>query len=410
MRPSSTATVEHGATGGAPKHAKRRGHARHALELVVSLGVLLAVVFAVPSLGSVRRELEAIDPWWVAAGVALEIGSCASFVVVFRAFFDQLPPGLARRIAWIEMGSGALLPGGGVTSYMLGGLLLNQAGMDRRGIVVRSGGVFWLTSAVNALALALGAGLLLSRIGGGPHDLARAVLPLIIAAPLTLLVAASPKLVGHRRQHATAWRWWSALTDGVADAWRAARQPTWRLAGAVGYLALDMAVLLCLLRGVGYDASGGTLILGYLIGYCATLIPVPAGIGVLEGGLVGTLVLYGTPPAQTAGAVLIYHTIAFWIPSLGGLGAYAALRAQSRTNKEKQPCVPPTTSNRSGAPQSPSNQPRSRSCSVTTAWRCENRPKTIDRTSRQPALASRPSHDPNNDTNSGYHRQTGEAR
>jgi hypothetical protein len=75
--------------------------------------------------------------------------------------------------------------------------------------------VFWLTSAVNALALALGAGLLLTRIGGGPHDLARALLPLIIATPLTLLIAVSPKLGGHRPQQGTGLRWWSALIDGV---------------------------------------------------------------------------------------------------------------------------------------------------------------------------------------------------
>jgi hypothetical protein len=98
------------------------------------------------------------------------------------------------------------------------------------------------------------------------------------------------------------------------------------------------------------------------------------GIGVLEGGLVETLVLYGAPPAQTAGAVLIYHAIAFWIPSLGGLGAYSALLAQSRTTKEKQPCIPPSTSNRSGTPQTPSSQPCSPSFSDTTAWRLGNSP------------------------------------
>jgi uncharacterized membrane protein YbhN (UPF0104 family) len=375
MPTSSPATVERGAPQPAPKQRERRDHVRHALELVVSLGVLLAVVFAVPSLGSVRHELKAIDPWWIAAGIALEIGSCVSFVIVFRAFFDQLPPGLTRRIAWIEMGSGALLPGGGVTSYALGGLLLNQAGMDRRRVVVRSGGVFWLTSAVNVLALALGAVLLLAHIGHGPEDFAGTLLPLLLATPLTLFIAASPRLVAHRPQHTTASRWLSALVDGVADAWRAARHPTWRLAGAVGYLGFDMAVLLCMLRGLGYDANCGTLILGYLIGYLATIIPIPAGIGVLEGGLVGTLVLYGAPPAQTAAAVLIYHAIAFWIPSIGGLGAYTALRAHSRAHKEQPAWTPPTSPTRSPTPQSPSNQPYSRSCSDTTAWSCDESPQ-----------------------------------
>jgi uncharacterized membrane protein YbhN (UPF0104 family) len=353
MHSSSAATVERGATNRAPKRRGRHGHLRHALELVVSLGVLLAVVFAVPSLGSVRHQLKAIDPWWIVAGIALEIGSCVSFVVVFRAFFDQIPPRLARRIAWIEMGSGALLPGGGVTSYALGGLLLSQAGMDRRRIVVRSGGVFWLTTAVNALALAFGAVLLLTHIGRGPDDFAGALLPLLIAIPLTLLIAASPLLVGHRLHATTRLRWMSALVDGVADAWRAARHPTWRIAGAVGYLGFDMAVLFCMLRGLGYDVNCGTLILGYLIGYCATIIPVPAGIGVLEGGLVGTLVLYGAPPVQTAAAVLIYHAIAFWIPSLGGMGAYAALLSHSRTHREKQSWIPPTSPTWSPTPQKP---------------------------------------------------------
>jgi uncharacterized membrane protein YbhN (UPF0104 family) len=352
----------------------RRDRIRHTLELVVSLGVLLGAVFAVPSLASVRHELRAIDPRWIAAGIALEIGSCVSFVIVFRAFFDQLVPSLTRRIAWIEMGSGALLPGGGVTSYALGGVLLNQAGMARRHIVVRSGGV-WLTSAVNVLALALGAVLLLAHIGHGPDEFAGTLLPLLLATPLTLFIAASPRLVAHRPQHTTASRWLSALVDGVADAWRAARHPTWRLAGAVGYLGFDMAVLLCMLRGLGYDANCGTLILGYLIGYLATIIPIPAGIGVLEGGLVATLVLYGAPPAQTAAAVLIYHAIAFWIPSLGGLGAYAALLSHSRTHKEQPSWTPPTSPTRSRTPQTASNQPYLRSCSDTTAWSCDKSPQ-----------------------------------
>jgi uncharacterized membrane protein YbhN (UPF0104 family) len=355
MRSSSPATIERGTReptprrcgtpeptptqGGTseptPKQRERRGQIRHALQLAVSLGVLLAVVFAVPSLGSVRHELKEIAPQWIAAGVGLEIASCVSFVIVFRAFFDQLPPSLTRRIAWIEMGSGALLPGGGVTSYALGGLLLNRAGMNRRRIVVRSGGVFWLTTAVNVFALAVGAVLLLAHIGHGPDDFAGALLPLVLVTPPTVLIAAAPKLIAHRPQQTTASRWLSALVDGVADAWRAARNPTWRLAGAIGYLGFDMAVLLCILRGLGYHANCGALILGYLIGYLATIIPIPAGIGVLEGGLVGTLVLYGAPPTQTAAAVLIYHAIAFWIPSLGGLGAYTALLSHSRIHKEQ---------------------------------------------------------------------------
>jgi hypothetical protein len=53
---------------------------------------------------------------------------------------------------------------------------------------------------------------------------------------------------------------------------------------------------------------------------------------VLEGGLTGVLVLYGAPVAEAAAGVLIYHAIAFWIPSVGGLLGYRRLRRHLPTN------------------------------------------------------------------------------
>lgn len=61
-------------------------------------------------------------------------------------------------------------------------------------------------------------------------------------------------------------------------------------------------------------------------GAARELVPVPGGFGVLEGGLAGTPIAYGAPSAQATAAVIIYHALAFWIPSLGGLIGYALLR------------------------------------------------------------------------------------
>ena len=68
------------------------------------------------------------------------------------------------------------------------------------------------------------------------------------------------------------------------------------------------------------------LVVAYLVGYLANATPIPAGIGVLDAGLVGALVLYGLPVTHAAAAVLVYHAIAFWLPTLGGTVAYARLR------------------------------------------------------------------------------------
>lgn len=299
--------------------------ARRAITLTILAAGAATLVLAVPSLSSVRHDLMTIDPWWALAAVALEMASCVSFLPVFGAFFDAVPAQVARRVAWIEEASGALFPGGGVTSYAMGGIFLHRAGMDTHKIVIRSGGVFWLTTAVNALALILSALFLLLGVAPGPSDFLHAGLPLAIVATLTLVIAIAPWLV-RRGSGARAGRAWRlSLVDGIGEAWRAAQHPSWRLVGAFGYLGFDIAVLFCLFRGFGFHISWAVLILSYLIGYLATIIPVPGGIGVLDGGLVGILVLYGTPAATSVAAVLVYHAISFWVPSVCGLTAWADL-------------------------------------------------------------------------------------
>ena len=95
--------------------------------------------------------------------------------------------------------------------------------------------------------------------------------------------------------------------------------------------------------GATFAATGrpipvATLVLGYLIGYLANLIPVPGGFGVLEGGLAGTLIAYGAPAGQAAAAVIVYHAVAFWMPSLGGLIGCALMRR--RLDDERPARIP----------------------------------------------------------------------
>jgi uncharacterized membrane protein YbhN (UPF0104 family) len=69
-------------------------------------------------------------------------------------------------------------------------------------------------------------------------------------------------------------------------------------------------------------------VIAYCIGYLATAIPMPAGLGVLDSGLAASLVLYGLRPTAAVGAVLVYHAIAIWVPGLGGLIAWLPTRRQ----------------------------------------------------------------------------------
>jgi hypothetical protein len=235
---------------------------------VVLLSVAIAtLLLAVPPLRGVARQIAHMHPGWIAVAAALELGSCLGFVVIFRLFFDELPAGSARELAWVEEGSGALLPGGGVGSLAVGGWLLRRAGMSTRNIVDRSSALFFLTSAVNVAAL-IGAGVWFaaSRGPGGSGDLVRAGLPIVGGLGATLAVLAIPRLVAGSPQRA--WpAWLIDLAAGVARACHSVRRPSWRLLGAVGYLGFDIAALGATLAAAGRPVGAAPLVLGYLIGY-----------------------------------------------------------------------------------------------------------------------------------------------
>src|SRR3954471_22225861 len=258
------------------------------------LGVIVVTLgLAVPALRPVVREIREMDAFWVIVAVALELASCLSFVVIFRLFFDRIGARDARALAWTSMASGVLLPGGGIGGLAIGGWLMRLAGTPTAWIVRRSSGLFFLTSAVSGAAI-IGAGLALVAGGAGPHDFRRAALPLLAAAALTAAIAVLPWVA--RARHTRL----DGIVAGIRDAQLAARHPSWRLGGAVGYLAFDIAVLWATFSAVGRPPPVAALVLAYTIGYAANALPVPGGAGVLDAGLVGALVLYGATPLHAA--------------------------------------------------------------------------------------------------------------
>jgi uncharacterized membrane protein YbhN (UPF0104 family) len=304
----------------------RRGLLRRLLTVLVLAVCVITALLAVPDLRPVGGEIAEMNPGLVAAAVGLELASCLSFVVIFRLFFKPVPTGIAREMAWSQMGSGALLPGGGVGSLAVGGWLLHLAGMSTQQIVRRSSGLFFLTSAINVLTLAAAGLLLVLGITDGPHDILRAGLPVIAAAAAIILALGLPLLTRRASHKHPKAAWLEDIGIGIPDARQALTQPNWRLLGAVGFLLFDIAVLWTTFAAVGPLPPLTPLIVAYLAGYLANVIPVPGGIGVLDSGLVGALTLYGLPVTHAAAAVLVYHAIAFWIPTLGGTLAYARLR------------------------------------------------------------------------------------
>ena len=90
------------------------------------------------------------------------------------------------------------------------------------------------------------------------------------------------------------------------------------IAGSVGYWLWDNAVLWATFHAFGYSPDITVILMGYLIGQLGGLLPLPGGLGGIDGGLIGSLIVYGAPAAPTAAAVLVYRVILFWLPLIVG--------------------------------------------------------------------------------------------
>ena len=264
--------------GARPHHKAPLTTARTARRLagpVLLSAVIVSLILAVPPLRAVGRHVAHVHAGWVVAAIALELCSCAAFIVIFRLFFDEVPAGTARELAWAEEGSGALLPGGGLGALALGGVLLRRTGMSTNTIIERSSALFCLTSAINVAAL-VGAGVLLAAGGEpGSSELLRAGIPIFGGLAAAAGVLMMPMLVRRSpgRSHPG---WFVDLAAGIGLARQSLRRPSWRLIGAVGYLGFDIAALGATFAAAGKPLPIVPLVLGYLIGYLANLIPVPA--------------------------------------------------------------------------------------------------------------------------------------
>ena len=56
------------------------------------------------------------------------------------------------------------------------------------------------------------------------------------------------------------------------------------------------------------------------------LLPLPGGIGGVDGGMIGAFAAFGVSSDYAISAVLTYRAFAFWLPTLPGAIAYFQLR------------------------------------------------------------------------------------
>jgi uncharacterized membrane protein YbhN (UPF0104 family) len=316
------------------------------------VAALVGLYFLLPKLAGLNQtwgQLEHGDPLWLAVGAVLEILSVAGYAVLFRTVF-------ARGMSRIGWRASVEIPLAGIAAIRLlaaagaGGVAvtvwaLRRAGMAPRVIACRMAAIYALQYSVYLGALVVcGIGLWIGVFAGqGP--VAITLLPAVFAAGALALGAGMGLVPGdfERRLSNLAQRSGrigriaarvatlpATLGSGVRTALGLVRERRVGLLGAVAYWGFDIAVL-----GVSFRAFGGVvpvavLVMGYFLGTLGSLLPLPGGIGGVEGGMIGAFAALGIAADRAVIAVLAYRAISFWLPTLPGIGGYISLRSTVR--------------------------------------------------------------------------------
>jgi uncharacterized protein (TIRG00374 family) len=335
--------------GGLPAEFSTRRLVKRLAQASALLAVVGLVALLAPGLGEVRERLAGASPWWLALAVAFELLSCLSYLLMFRPIFcRRMSWRTSSEIAWAELGAGSLVPASGAGGLALGAWILHRGGMSAERIARRSVAFFVIKSSVNFVAVAVIGTILALGIVGPELSLWLTALPAALSVAVIAAVIAIPKLgpgrepdedaSRARRAVAVARR---ALIDGSAGAVEIVRnRDVTVLVGAIGYWAWDNAVLWAAFKAVGADVPLTVVLMGYLIGQLGGLLPLPGGVGGIDGGLIGALVVYGAPAAAAVGAVLAYRLILFWLPLAGGAIAFVSLRRELADPKRPDLCDP----------------------------------------------------------------------
>ena len=315
-------------------------HLRRSLLAIAAIAlVVVALIVLVPGLASLRERFAGAQPGWLAFAALLQVLSCASYVLAFRAVF-------CRRMSWrtsteiglSELAANSLFSVGGAGGLALGAWILRRGGMETGHIARRTVAFFLLTSLVNVTFLIVGGLALATGLLSGSPSLLLGLAPALAgmaAIALALAAGSAARAVASRTERPRIERVLRTVGSGVEEAVELLRSRDLMIvAGAGGYMLFDVAMLGVCFAAFGNDVPPvGVLLLAYIIGLLGGLIPIPGGIGGVDAGLIGTLVVYGVDATDAAVAVIAYRGLLLSIPALLGLPALGLLRRRLKTEE-----------------------------------------------------------------------------
>jgi uncharacterized protein (TIRG00374 family) len=346
-------TVDHPIPGEPQDEDDDRGLELNGRTVLTLCGFLAAMIlglyFLLPQLTGLEdtwNRIEDGSPGWVALAFVLTFGMFAGYVAMFRGVFGHV-----ERIGWREsylitmagLAASRIFAAGGAGGLVLQAWALRQAGMRKREVADKTISFLVLTYFPYAAAVVVcGLGL---RLGLFPGEapITMTLLPAVIAVILMILTSLillvptdlQRRLDGFAKRTGTLGRITTKLATlpaatsaGLHDAIRHIRSRNPALLGAMLFWAFQVAVLEAAFRAFGNAPPVAVLTQAFFVGMLGNLLPIPGGVGGVEGGMIGAFAAFGVDAGLAVVAVLVFRAFTFWLPLVPGVIAFFRLRAR----------------------------------------------------------------------------------
>ena len=326
--------------------ARRRRVRRQVKWGVYAIALFLILEYLVlPQLAGARKSLDLLGRLniaYVVAGVVLEAAALVSYSQLTHTVLRHEGPPRSRllRINLSSLAVSHIMPGGTAPGTAVAYRLLTQSGVQGAdaGFALAMQGVGSALVLNSLLWVALLVSVFLH--GYNPLYTVAAGAGVVLMGLFAGVVVALTR--GRNRSVEVIRRWSGRLPyvngDLVASQVRRIAVRLGRfleerqlLTRAVGWAALfwlfDASSLFVFIAALGKIVSPIDLLVAYGLAFVLAVVPVtPAGLGVIEGVLIPTLVGFGVPRPTAILAVLGYRLVNFWLPiPVGGI-AYLSLR------------------------------------------------------------------------------------
>jgi uncharacterized protein (TIRG00374 family) len=319
--------------------------------LVVAVLVALVVV-VLPQLDGLRSTYDRVrdgDPLWFALATLFSVLSFGGYVVMFQGVYVHEGEPSARRIGFAEsyqitmagLAATRLFAAGGAGGLALTAWALRRAGMPPRVVADRTIAFLVLTYVVYVLAIIVGGYGLRLGIFEGSAPFALTVVPAGIGIVLLALAGAVTFVPEDLERRFAAWAAGggrvrriaarlstvpATASEGIRLALDHVRRRDPALLGTMAYWGFNIAILWACFHAFGEPPPPAVLVVAYFVGLLGNLLPLPGGVGGVDGGMIGALAGFGVSTSLAVVAVIAYRLLAFWLPTLPGAIAYLQLR------------------------------------------------------------------------------------